>query len=191
MRTRTTDSPTRIRHVYDGHVGLYADILVTEAAALLDAYLTTAKKHGLDRSVADEQGWLALSAADAIARKYCRPAIELTHDKLTALATALRTAFTAEGMTVISSQIPMGVAVAPLPDGPGWGTGPGGWDDPGGLAVAFHSNSGWALTTNHTRRHVPVHPIYAPATEAGAAEVAQLVHGVLRGDTADPFRRNR
>lgn len=42
---------------------------------------------------------------------------------------------------------------------------------------------------NATR--TPSCTIHAPATKAGAAEVAQLVHGVLRGDTPDPFRRNR
>ncbi|MGW1980734.1 hypothetical protein [Streptomyces sp. NPDC001889] len=41
---------------------------------------------------------------------------------------------------------------------------------------------------NSTR--TTVHTIHAPATAAGAAEVAQLVHGVLRGDITDLFRRN-
>ncbi|MFD6915222.1 hypothetical protein [Streptomyces virginiae] len=42
MTTPTTGSPTRVRRIYDGHAGLYAPSVVTEAAALLDASLATA-----------------------------------------------------------------------------------------------------------------------------------------------------
>ncbi|MFJ7023482.1 MULTISPECIES: hypothetical protein [unclassified Streptomyces] len=182
MSTPTTESPARIRRIYAGHAGLYADSLVTEAAGLLDAYLATAEQHGLDRKAADEEGWLALSAAEAIARKYRRPATERTSAELSRLSTALRAALTAEGLEVVPTPVRMGLGVAPLPGGPTWGTA-------GGLAVALYSDSGWELMLNATR--TTSHSIHAPVTEAGAAEVAQLVHGVLRGDIADPFRRNR
>ncbi|NUK84939.1 hypothetical protein [Streptomyces lunaelactis] len=183
MTTPTTDSPARIRRIYDGYAGLYADSLVTDAAALLDAYLATAEQHGQDRKAADEEGWLALAAAEAVSKKHSRPKTERVASELHELLAHVRTALTAEGLTVVSTPVRMGVAVAPVPGGPVWGTGPG------GLAVALYSDSGWQLSTNSTRS--TVHSIYAPVTEAGAAEVAQLVHGVLRGDVADPFRRNR
>nr|WP_011265277.1 hypothetical protein [Streptomyces sp. FQ1]AAX51382.1 unknown [Streptomyces sp. FQ1] len=180
MSTPTTDSPTRIRRIYDRHAGLYAPSVVDEAAALLDAYLATAEQHGLDRKAADDEGWLALAAAEAVARKYRRPESERTSAELAELSAALRAALTAEGLEVVPTPVRMGVGVAPLPGGPTWGTA-------GGLAVALYSDSGWELMLNATR--TTAHSICAPVTEAGAAEVARLVHGVLRGDIRDPFRR--
>ncbi|GGT78741.1 hypothetical protein ABT368_31770 [Streptomyces althioticus] len=180
MSTPTTDSPARIRRIYDGHAGLYAPSVVDEAAALLDAYLATAEQHGLDRKAADDEGWLALAAAEAVARKYRRPETERTSAELAELSAALRAALTAEGLEVVPTPVRMGVGVAPLPGGPTWGTA-------GGLAVALYSDSGWELMLNATR--TTAHSICAPVTEAGAAEVARLVHGVLRGDIRDPFRR--
>lgn len=182
MSTPTTDSPARIRRIYEGHAGLYADSLVTEAAALLDAYLATAEQHGLDRKAADEEGWLAVSAAEAIARKYSRPQTERTSAELSQLVRELNTALTAEGLEVVPTQVRMGTGVAPLPGGPTWGMN-------GGLTVALYSDSGWHLMVNAAR--TTVHTIHAPDTAAGTREVAQLVRSVLRGDVADPFRRNR
>ncbi|WP_406514570.1 hypothetical protein OG851_43590 (plasmid) [Streptomyces sp. NBC_00161] len=182
MTTPTTDSPARIRRIYDGHAGLYAPSVVTEAAALLDAYLATAEQHGLDRKAADEDGWLALSAAEAISRKYGRPATERTSTELSQLGRELNTALTAEGLEVVPTPVRMGTGVAPVPGGPTWGM-------DGGLAVALYADSGWELMVNSIR--TSSYTIHAPATAAGAREVAQLVHGVLRGDVADPFRRNR
>ncbi|WP_030965622.1 hypothetical protein [Streptomyces sp. NRRL S-378] len=182
MTTPTIDSPTRIQRIYDGHAGLYAPSVVTEAAALLDAYLATADQHGLDQKVADSDGWLALAAAEAVARKYGRPATERTSAELYQLLNHLRAALAAEGLEAVATPVRMGVGIAPVPGGPTWGT-------VGGLAVALYTDSSWELMTNSVR--TTSHTIHAPATKAGAAEVAQLVHGVLRGDVADPFSRNR
>nr|WP_011265208.1 hypothetical protein [Streptomyces sp. F11]AAX51313.1 unknown [Streptomyces sp. F11] len=182
MTTPSADSPARIRRIYDGQAGLYAPSVVTEAAALLDAYLATAEQHGLDRKAADDEGWLALAAAEAVSQKYRRPKTERTSAELNKLSTALTNALTAEGLEVVPTPVRMGVGVSPVPGGPTWGMA-------GGLAVALYSDSGWELMLNATR--TTSHSICAPVTEASAAEVAQLVHGVLRGDIADPFRRNR
>ncbi|MFD5342322.1 hypothetical protein ACFWJY_00750 [Streptomyces anulatus] len=182
MSTTTTDSPTRIRHIYDGNAGLYADSLVTEAAALLDAYLAAAEQHGLDRNAVDGDGWLAQGAAETIARKYSRPAAERTSAELSQLVRDLNAALTAEGLEVVPTQIRMGTGVAPLPGGPTWGMN-------GGLTVALYSDSGWRLMVNAPR--TTVHTINAPDSADGIREVAQLVHGVLRGDIRDPFRLNR
>ncbi|MEV5204193.1 hypothetical protein [Streptomyces sp. NPDC053720] len=181
MSTPTTDSPDRIRRIYDGHAGLYAPSVVTEAAALLDAYLATADQHGLDQKAADFDGWLALAAAEAVSRKYSRPT-DRTSGELYELLNHLRTALATEGLEVVTTPVRMGVGIAPVPGGPTWGTA-------GGLAVALYTDSSWELMLNSA--HTTSHTIHAPATEAGAAEVAQLVHGVLRGEVADPFRKNR
>ncbi|WP_327332964.1 hypothetical protein [Streptomyces anulatus] len=182
MSTTSTDSHARIRRIYDGYAGLYADSLVTEAATLLDAYLATAEQHGLDRKAADEDGWLAQSAAETIARKYSRPTTERTSAELSQLVRDLNAALTAKGLEVVPTQIRMGTGVAPLPGGPTWGMN-------GGLTVALYSDSGWHLMVNAAR--TTVHTIHAPDTPDGTREVAHLVHGVLRGDIADPFRKGR
>jgi len=82
----------------------------------------------------------------------------------------------------VPTPVRMGVGVAPLPGGPTWGM-------DRGLAVAMYVDSGWQLMANSERTRV--HTIHAPATAAGAAEVAQLVHAVLEGTEPDPFRRDR
>ncbi|MFF8414699.1 hypothetical protein [Streptomyces omiyaensis] len=180
MSTPTTDSPARIRRIYDRHAGLYADSLIAEATALLDAYLATAAQHGYGEK-ADEDGWLARSAAETVVQAH-RQRGERSSTETYKLIGALRAAFETEGLEVVSTPVRMGIGVAPLPGGPTWGTA-------GGLAVALYVDSGWELMLNATR--TTSHSIHAPVTEAGAAEVAQLVRGVLRGDLPDPFRRNR
>lgn len=182
MNTPTTDSPTRIRRIYDGHAGLYAPSVVTEAAALLDSYLATAEQYGLDREAADGEGWLALAAAEAVSGKYGRPATERTPSELSQLGRDLNAALTAEGLEIVPTQVRMGTGVAPLPGGRTWGMN-------GGLTVALYSNSGWHLMVNATGTAVLT--VCAPVTAVGAREVAEVVRDVLRGDVADPFRRNR
>lgn len=182
MTTPTTDSPTRIERIYNRYAGLYAPSVVAEAAELLDAYLATAEQHGLDRKAADEEGWLAVSAAEAVARKYSRPKTERTPAELSQLTRELNTALTAEGLEVVPTQVRMGTGIAPVSGGPTWGMN-------GGLAVALYADSGWELMVNSTRTRT--FTIHAPATAAGAREVAQLVHAVLRGDATDPFRQDR
>lgn len=180
-----TDGPSeqsvvRIRRRFDGYAGLYGPSVVTDAASLLDAYLATAAQHGLDETAANDEGWLTLAAAESTVARYRRPATERTSTDLSRLRSALTAAFTAEGLHVVPTPVRMGVGVAPVPGGPTWGAADG-------LAVAIYSDSGWELMLNSTR--TPSHSVYAPVTEAGADEVAQLVHGVLRGDLPDPFRR--
>ncbi|MFI2215147.1 hypothetical protein [Streptomyces sp. NPDC020141] len=177
-----TDSTARIRRHYDGLAALHAPSVIAEAATLLDAYVATAVQHGVDPKRADEDGYLTASAAETIARKYGTPRPERSATETHRLQSALRTAFADEGLEVVPTQVRMGIAVEPVPGGPTWGI-------HGGLAVALYTDSGWQLMVNTAR--TTVHTIYAPATDAGAAEVAQLVHGILRGDIADPFRRNR
>jgi hypothetical protein len=182
MTTPTTDPRTRIERIYQQYAGLYAPSAVDEATTLLDAYLATAAQHGLDRAAADYDGGLARSAADAVARQYTRPATERTSAELSQLVRELNTALTAEGLEVVPTQVRMGTGVAPVSGGPTWGMN-------GGLTVALYSDSGWHLMVNAAR--TTVHTIHAPVTADGAREVARLVHGVLRGDIADPFRQKR
>ncbi|MFJ6540535.1 hypothetical protein ACIQMP_07805 [Streptomyces sp. NPDC091385] len=178
--TPSEASVEKIRAVYDGHAAFYAPSVVTDAALFLDALLATAADHGHEAD-ADGLGGLTMAAADAASRKHGLPRPERTAPEAYALHAALREALVAEGL-VLSSYCPirMGVGVDPLPGGPSWGM------DQVGLAVALFVNSGWDLLANTARTRA--FSIYAPATPGGAAEVAGIVHGILRGDLADPFR---
>ncbi|NUR01392.1 MAG: hypothetical protein HOY79_34155 [Streptomyces sp.] len=176
-----TDTPSaasraRIRRIYDGYAGLYAPSVVDEAARLLDAYLATAAQHEAN----DDDGYLGRAAAEATARKHGRPPAERDLAELNRLSRELIEALTTEGLEIVPTPVRMGVGVAPVPEGPRWGP-------DGGLAVALYADSGWELMVNALR--TTSYTIHAPATEAGAAEVARLVHAVLRGDVRDPFRR--
>jgi hypothetical protein len=183
LPSSASDSAEKVRKVLAGYSGLYAPSIITEAAALLDAYLDTAEQCGLDRAAANFDGWLTLAAAESVSRQYGgRPKQERTSAQLHSLVGELRTALAAEGLEIVPTPVRMGIGVAPLPGGPTWGMGRG-------LAVAMYVDSGWELMANSEQTRV--HAIHAPATVAGAAEVAHLVHGVLQGTEPDPFRRNR
>lgn len=179
---RLAECAARIQRNYDGLASLYAPSVVREAAELLDAYLSLAEERGLDRATADYDGYLAMSAAYTVSRQYGRPNTERPSTEVYELQGALREALTAEGLEVVPTPVRMGTGVAPLPDGPRWGS-------RGGLAVALYVNSGWELMANAER--TTGFTIHAPASAAGAAEVAAIVHGMLRGDVPDLFRRNR
>jgi hypothetical protein len=181
MTTPAEDSIARVRRAYSGLAALYADSVVTEAADLLDTYLAAAEQRGYDREAANGDGYLTQAAAETASRRHGRPRPERTSAELHQLVAALRTAFTAEGLEVVPTPVRMGIGVAPLPGGPTWALGRG-------LAVALYADSGWELMLNSER--TTSYTIYAPATAAGAADVAKVVHGVLRGDIADHFRRN-
>lgn len=187
MTTSTSTTPPavptpadRIRRIYAGYTGLYAPSVIEEAAQFLDDLLAVAARHGHTDPRSDAAGWLVQAAAEATSVKYRRPPKERTAAEIGELRAALTTALKERGVPLALSRGPNGVVVAPIPPGPAWGYGTG-------LVVTLYADSGWDLLVNQPRSRV--HAIYAPATAAGATEVADLVHGVLTGSIPDPFRR--
>src|SRR5262249_4294644 len=63
-------------------------------------------------------------------------------------------------------------------------------DRPGGtdLAVSIWADGGWDLSPYNPGGYARVMPIAAPATEAGAVEVAAIVNDVIAGRRPNPFR---
>ncbi|MFJ8798504.1 hypothetical protein [Streptomyces sp. NPDC102487] len=179
--TAPRTSEDRIRAAYEGHAALYAPSVVTAAAQLLDDLLDAASKHGHDSDV-DGLSWLTVAAAEATSRKYGRPRTERTSTEVYTLHAALSAALDEQGLTREGAWVRMGVAVKPRDDGPSWGLG-----GTTGLAVALYTDSGWELMVNAPQTRA--FTIHAPATEAGAAEVARIVRDILTGDRRDPFRR--
>lgn len=186
MTTTPSTPPTvptsadRVRRIFDGYTGLYAPSVIAEAAAYLDDLFATAARHGHTNPRSDANGWLVQAAAEATSSKYGRPQMDRTGIATAQALADLTTAFQDRGLTVVACQAWVGVAVAPLPEGPVWGYGSA------GLAVCLYVDSGWTLSVNRPQSRI--HTIYAPVTKEGAAEVADLVHGVLAGSVPDPFR---
>ncbi|MFF4607765.1 hypothetical protein ACFY12_34130 [Streptomyces sp. NPDC001339] len=181
--TASNASRDRIQKIYDSHRGLYAPSLVTEAAAFLDDLLDTAEKHGHDRTD-QSQGlsWLVMAAAEATSSKYRSHRNKRTYEEVNQLTRALSTELTKLGLTITGAR--NGVGAEPVAGGPTWGL-----DGRTGLAVSIYTDGGWDLTVNQQVGAGSVHSIYAPHTAEGAKEVAAIVHGILHGEIADPFRR--
>lgn len=173
-------SADRVRRIFDGYTGLYAPSVIAEAAAYLDDLLATAARHGHTDRHSDTAGWLVQAAAEATSSKYGRPRHDRTGTATMQALADLTAAFQDRDLTIVVCHARMGVAVAPIPDGPAWGYGSA------GLAVCLYVDSGWSLSVNQPQSRV--YAIHAPVTKEGAAEVAELVHGVLTGSIPDPFR---
>lgn len=97
----------------------------------------------------------------------------------------LSDAFHEIGLTSTDAAVGAGVAVEPVAGGPLWG-----WDGRTGLVVVLYLDDGWTLMVNQAGMRRPV-SIYAPVTDEGARDVAELVGQVLRGEIKDPFRDGR
>ncbi|MFJ5121862.1 hypothetical protein [Kitasatospora sp. NPDC088548] len=169
-----------VARAYERLTGLYGPSVHREAAALLDDLYEAAAKHGHERTSAD-LGWLVTAATEATSNKYRHRGPDRSLAELQQLTKALTAAFTDVGLTLAPSAGRTGAAVEPLPGGPVWG-----WDGRTGLAVGIYLNGGWDVMVNQPQSRV--FSMYAPATEAGAREVAEIVRGILSGDRPDPFR---
>lgn len=181
MATTEPSSADRVRKVFAGYTGLYAPSVIAEAAQLLDALLDTAEQHGYGRQ--DEAaGWLVTAAAEAVSSKCRSTSGKRSYDEVNALTSTLTRELTARGLTLAPSAGRGAVAVEPVAGGPSWGL-----SGRAGLAVSLYTDGGWDITVNQLQSRV--HAVHAPVTAEGAKEVADIVHGILHGMIADPFRR--
>ncbi|WP_329492465.1 hypothetical protein OG618_37460 (plasmid) [Kitasatospora sp. NBC_01246] len=178
--TPSPESTAAVARAYERLAGLFGPTVHAEAAALLDDLYEAAARHGHERASAD-LGSLITAATEATCTRYRHRGPDRSLAELQQLTKVLAAAFTEAGLTLAPSAGRTGAAVEPLPGGPAWG-----WDGRTGLAVGIYLNGGWDVMVN--QRESRVFSLYAPATEAGAREVAVIVHGILSGDRPDPFR---
>ncbi|MFE4539639.1 hypothetical protein ACFRKB_32015 [Streptomyces scopuliridis] len=163
---------------------LYAPSVVKEAASLLDDMWATGERRGVPRG---EWGW-AVSLPDGVlgvtARTHTRgPIPKRTGEEVTALCQDLIAALSSAeiGMSVEPGPRKNMTIVKRLPRTPR-----GGLHGDANLIVGIYANGGWDISMNADGASVI--SIAAPATTAGAAEVAAVVRAVARGELGNPFR---
>ncbi|MFE7442371.1 hypothetical protein ACFU7X_18190 [Streptomyces chartreusis] len=157
--------------------------ILEEAAALLADLWAAGEKHGVPPK---EWGWavnLASGALEVISSRYTQtPDPERTNEQVFALQRDLIEALTSTeiGLTARLGSRAM-VIVDRLPETPR-----GGFHGDANLAVGLYTNGGWDISMDADGASVL--SIVAPATKAGASQVAEIVRAVARGEHGNPFR---
>ncbi|MEY6567118.1 hypothetical protein AB8B12_19710 [Streptomyces sp. PGLac3x] len=182
MTTSTIDLAGAARAAVGGRM-LYAPSVLGEAAVLLTDLWAAGGRHGIEYTEWDGAVNLPSGVLEVVAERYTRTLdTERTGDEVTALAEDLVAALTEIGLTILPGTRKHLIVVQRRPQTP-----PGGrWGD-ANLIVGIYSNrAGWNLNANADG--ATVLNIAAPATTAGAAEVAALVRSVAHGERGRPFR---
>ncbi|GHI98198.1 hypothetical protein TPA0906_00640 [Streptomyces olivaceus] len=180
----TAEAYTAVEKASTSLRSLYAPSVLDEAAALLSDLWAAGERHGVTPKEWDWAVSLAGGALEVIASRYTRtPDTERTGEEVFALRRDLIEALTSDeiGLTARTGSRTMTV-VDRLPETPR-----GGYHGDASLVVGIYSNGGWDISMNADGATVV--SIAAPATKAGAAEVAALVRAVARGELGNPFRR--
>jgi hypothetical protein len=167
---------------------LYAPSVLDQAGALLADLWAAGGRHGVEPKEWGGAADLASGALEVVANRYSRaPDPVRTPEQTTALCQDLVTALTSAeiGLTVRPNPRKHWAIVERLPETPR-----GGRDGDASLLVGIYSNAGWDITMNADGAPVvSIAAPAAPATTAGAAEVAAIVRAVARGELGNPFRR--
>ncbi|MET9016871.1 hypothetical protein ABZX74_39345 [Streptomyces olivaceoviridis] len=163
---------------------LCAPSVLQQAAALLTDLWAAGGRHGVERKEWDWAVDLPSGALEVITSRYTHaPDPERTGDQVVALRRDLVQALTSAeiGLSVQDGPRPNMVVVERLSETPR-----GGYHGDADLVVGIYANGGWDISMNADGATVV--SIAAPATKAGAAEVAALVRAVARGELGNPFR---
>ncbi|MEH0589814.1 hypothetical protein QA942_39615 [Streptomyces sp. B21-106] len=180
----TTEAYAAVEKAAKSLRSLYAPSVLDQAAALLTDLWAVGERHGVERK---EWSWatdLASGALEVIASRYTHtPDTERTGEQVFALRRDLIEALTSAeiGLSARPGSRTLTV-VDRLPE-----TLRGGFHGDANLVVGIYSNGGWDISMNADGATVV--SIAAPATTAGAAEIAALVRAVARGELGNPFRR--
>ncbi|MGW3200102.1 hypothetical protein ACWDBD_37160 [Streptomyces sp. NPDC001118] len=163
---------------------LYVPSVLEHAAALLTDLWAAGGRHGVERKEWDWAVNLASGALEVIASRYTHtPDPERTGEQVTALCQDLVAALTSAeiGLSVRPGPRKNMAIVERLPQTPR-----GGYHGDANLIVGIYANGGWDISMNADGATVV--SIAAPATTAGAAEVAAVVRAVAHGELGNPFR---
>ncbi|MFE7429792.1 hypothetical protein [Streptomyces sp. NPDC057545] len=191
MSTTATDGPSYSTEAYAAvekasrsHRGtLYAPSVLEHAAELLTDLWAAGERHGV---TALEWGWavdLASGALDVVSRRYERPEKERTTKETLTLSRHLLAALTSDEIGLSAKPGPRAsVIVERSTDTPR-----GGFHGDANLIVGIHSDGGWDMAFNQSG--APVLSIAAPASQAGASQVAEIVRALVHGELGNPFRR--
>lgn len=163
-----------------GRRALYVPSVLEHAAELLTALWAAGEKHGV---VPADWGWgsdLAGAVIDVVSRQYeSAPKPERTVEQVLALQGHLISALNELGLTTRPGS--PGVIVDRSPDTPR-----GGFHGDADIDVRIYSDGGWAFSFAADR--APVMSIVAPASHAGASQVAEIIRAFVRGELGNVFR---
>ncbi|AWZ06869.1 MULTISPECIES: hypothetical protein [unclassified Streptomyces] len=185
--TTTADGPVLSTEAYaavekaaKNRRALYAPSVLEHAAELLTALWAAGEKHGVAPT---EWAWttdLAGGTLDVVTRQYeSAPKPERTIAKVVSLHGHLVAALQELGLTARLGG--PGILVERGPDTPR-----GGRDGDAEVEVRIHSDGGWNFS--FAAQGAPVMSIVAPASEAGASQVAEIVRAFVRGELGPVFR---
>ncbi|OEJ20821.1 hypothetical protein AR457_41875 (plasmid) [Streptomyces agglomeratus] len=188
MSTDTADGPAysneayaAVRKAAGSRRSLYVPSVLDHAAELLTALWATGEKHGVTPA---EWGWvtdLPGGALDVVSRQYesaSKP--ERTVAQIVSLQGHLVSALKELGLTARLGG--PGVIVDRGPETPR-----GGRDGDADVEVRIYSDGGWAFS--FAVNGASVMSIVAPASQAGASQVAEIVRAFVRGELGNVFRR--
>ncbi|MFE4658199.1 hypothetical protein ACFRFJ_16130 [Streptomyces hydrogenans] len=176
----TTEAYAAVEKAAGSRRALYVPSVLEHAAELLTDLWATGEKHGVAQG---EWAWvtgLADAAVDVVARQYDRaPKPERTVEQVVTLQGHLISALKELGLTARPGS--PGVIVSRGPDTPR-----GGYNGDADIDVRIYSDGGWAFS--FAADGASVMSIVAPASQAGASQVAEIVRAFVRGELGNVFR---
>ncbi|MDN3262896.1 hypothetical protein QWJ26_24430 [Streptomyces sp. CSDS2] len=180
----TTEAYAAVEKASRSHrTTLYVPSVLEHAAELLTDLWAAGERHGV---TASEWGWavdLAGGALDVVSRRYERPEKERTAAETLALARHLLEALTSDEIGLSAKLGPRASVIVER----GANTPRGGFHGDANLIVGIASNAGWDVAFN--QNGASLLSIAAPASQAGAFQVAGIVRALVHGELGNPFRR--
>lgn len=179
----STEAYAAVEKAANSRRALYVPSVLEHAAQLLTALWATGERHGVAPT---EWSWttdLAGGTLDVVARQYeSAPKPERTHAQIVSLQGHLIGALTSEEIGLTARLGGPGVIVERGPDTPR-----GGYHGDADIDVRIYSDGGWVFS--FAADGASVMSIVAPASEAGASQVAEIIRAFVRGELGNVFRR--
>ena len=178
----STEAYAAVEKAAKGRRALYVPSVLEHAAELLTALWATGEQHGVTPA---EWNWvsdLAGGTLDVVSRQYeyeSAPKPGRTIAEIVSLQGHLVSALKELGLTARLGG--PGVIVDRGPDTPR-----GGYHGDADIDVRIHSDGGWAFS--FAAQGAPVMSIVAPASQAGASQVAEIIRAFVRGELGNVFR---
>lgn len=179
----STEAYAAVEKAAKSRHALYAPSVLEHAAELLTDLWTAGERHGV---APGDWAWvtgLADASVDVVARQYGRPEKERTHEETFALTRYLLAALTSEEIGLSAKPGPRAsVVIERRADTPR-----GGFHGDANVIVGIYSDGGWDVAFN--QNGASVLSIVAPASQAGASQVAEIIRALVHGELGNPFRR--
>lgn len=178
----TTEAYAAVEKAANSRRALYVPSVLEHVAELLTDLWATGERHGVTPS---DWGWVADlpgGALDAVSRQYDRtPDPERTPEQVRALQRDLLDALTSDELGLTANLGPRAqVVVERGPDTPR-----GGFHGDANVTVGIYTDGGWDIAFD--QHGASVMSIVAPASQAGASQVAEIVRAFVRGELGNIF----